>query len=205
MQRCRRDPLGWLESEQNDLVNAVELAARSGLDELCWELATTLVTLFEARGRPDLWERTHLVALTAVQEAGNERGQAAVLGSLGTLHLYRGEHEAAGPYLTSALEIFERVGDVRGQALCLRDLARTERRHGDDDRALVLYGSAERNFVRAHDAIGRAYVLGEMAHIMMRRADFARTRSYLDEALGICRAAASTGARPSHCDGWVKC
>ncbi|WP_406411220.1 BTAD domain-containing putative transcriptional regulator [Streptomyces sp. NBC_01614] len=189
VQRCRRDPLGWLESEQNDLVNAVELAARSGLDELCWELATTLVTLFEARGRPDLWERTHLVALTAVQEAGNERGQAAVLGSLGTLHLYRGEHEAAGPYLTSALEIFERVGDVRGQALCLRDLARTERRHGDDDRALVLYGSAERNFVRAHDAIGRAYVLGEMAHIMMRRADFARTRSYLDEALGICRAA----------------
>ncbi|MGW6732384.1 AfsR/SARP family transcriptional regulator [Streptomyces sp. NPDC055013] len=189
VQRCRRDPLGWLESEQNNLVNAVELAARSGLDELCWELATTLVTLFEARGCPELWERTHLVALTAVQEAGNERGQAAVLGSLGTLHLYRGENEAAAPYLTSALEIFERIGDVRGQALCLRDLARVERRHGDDDRALVLYGSAERHFVRVQDAIGRAYVLGEMAHIMTRRADFARTRSYLDEALGICRAA----------------
>ncbi|MEU9499739.1 BTAD domain-containing putative transcriptional regulator [Streptomyces sp. NPDC048196] len=189
VQRCLSDPLGWLESEQTNLLNAVELAARSGLDELCWELATTLVTLFEARGYPELWERTHRVALTAVQEAGNEPGQAAVLGSLGTLHLYRGEHEAAGPYLSAALEIFERVGEVRGQALCLRDLARIERHHGDDDRALALYESAERNFVRAQDVIGRAYVLVEMAHITMRRADFTRTRSSLDEALGICRSA----------------
>ncbi|MGW7019503.1 BTAD domain-containing putative transcriptional regulator [Streptomyces decoyicus] len=189
VRRCLRDPLGWLESEQTNLLSAVELAARSGLDELCWELATTLVTLFEARGYPELWERTHRIALTAVQEAGNERGQAAVLGSLGTLHLHRGEHEAAGPYLSAALGIFERVGEVRGQALCLRDLARIERHHGDDDRALALYESAERYFVRAQDVIGRAYVLGEMAHITMRRADFTRTRSYLDEALGICRSA----------------
>ncbi|WP_328759997.1 AfsR/SARP family transcriptional regulator [Streptomyces sp. NBC_00271] len=189
VRRCLRDPLGWLESEQTNLLNAVELAARSGLDELCWELATTLVTLFEARGYPELWERTHQVALTAVQEAGNERGRAAVLGSLGTLHLYRGEHEAAGPYLSTALEIFERLGELSGQALCLRDLARIERHHGHDDRALALYERAERNFVRAQDVIGRAYVLGEMAHITMRRADFARTRSYLDEALGICRSA----------------
>lgn len=189
VQRCLRDPLGWLESEQTNLVNAVELAARSGLDELCWELATALVTLFEARGYPELWERTHQIALTAVQEAGNERGQAAVLGSLGTLHLYRGEPEAAGLYLSTALEIFERIGEPSGQALCLRDLARIERHHGDDDRALALYESAERYFARARDVIGRAYVLGEMAHITMRRADFVRTRSYLDEALGICLSA----------------
>ena len=190
VRRCLRDPLGWLESEQSNLLSAVELAARSGLDELCWELATTLVTLFEARGYPDLWERTHRIALAAVQQAGNERGQAAVLGSLGTLYLHRGEHEAAGPYLSAALGMFERIGESRGQALCLRDLARIERHHGDDDQALALYRSAERHFVRAEDVIGRAYVLGEMAHITMRQADFARTRSYLDEALGICR---STG------------
>ncbi|WP_328536097.1 AfsR/SARP family transcriptional regulator [Streptomyces sp. NBC_00344] len=187
---CLRDPLGWLESEQTNLVSAVELAARFGLDELCWELATTLVTLFEARGYPDLWERTHRTALTAVQEAGNQRGQAAVLGSLGTLHLHRSEHEAAGPYLSAALVMFERMGEEGGQALCLRDLARIERHHGDDDRALALYERAERHFVQAEDVIGRAYVLGEMAHITMRRADFTRTRSCLDEALGICR---STG------------
>lgn len=189
VRRCLRDPLGWLESEQANLSHAVELAARSGLDELCWELATALVTLFEARGYPELWERTHQTALAAVQAAGNERGQAAVLASLGTLHLHRGEHEAACPYLSTALEIFERVAEPSGQALCLRDLARIERDRGDDDRALALYESAERDFVLAHDVIGRAYVLGEMAHITMRRADFARTRSYLHEALGICRSA----------------
>ncbi|SEF09319.1 AfsR/SARP family transcriptional regulator [Streptomyces sp. Ag109_O5-10] len=185
--RCLRDPLGWLESEQENLVGAVELAARFGLDELCWELATSLVTLFEARGCPDLWERTHRVALTAVQEAGNERGRAAVLGSLGTLYLHRGDYKAAGPYLSAALGMFERVGEVRGQALSLRGLARIERHHGDDDRAMTLYESAERNFGRVEDVIGRAYVLGEMARITMRRADFAQTRTYIDEALGICR------------------
>ncbi|MCX4993687.1 AfsR/SARP family transcriptional regulator [Streptomyces sp. NBC_00568] len=187
VRRCLGDPLGWLESEQTNLLNAVELAARSGLDEVCWELATTLVTLFEARGYPDLWERTHRVALAAVQKAGNERGHAAVLGSLGTLYLRQGEPDAAGPYLSTALEIFERVGEPTGQALCLRDQARIEQHHGEDDRALTLYESAERKFAQADDVIGRAYVLGEMAHITMRRADFTRTRSYLDEALGICR------------------
>ncbi|NUQ96467.1 MAG: tetratricopeptide repeat protein [Streptomyces sp.] len=189
VRRCLRDPLGWLESEQANLLNAVELAAQFGLDELCWELATTLVTLFEARGYTDLWERTHQVALAAVQKAGNEQGQAAVLGSLGTLHLNRGEHDTAGTYLSAALEIFERLGEPTGQALCLRDLARIEQHQGDDDRALALYESAERNFVRARDVIGRAYVLSEMAPITMRRADFARTGSYLHEALGICRSA----------------
>ncbi|MFF4053766.1 BTAD domain-containing putative transcriptional regulator [Streptomyces chartreusis] len=189
VRRCLRDPLGWLESEQINLLNAVELAARSGLDELCWELATTLVTLFEARGYSDLWDRTHHIALGAVQEAGNERGQAAVLASLGTLHLHRGGHEAAGPYLSTALEIFQRLGELTGQALCLRDLARIEQHYGNDDRSLALYEGAERTFVRAGDVIGRAYVLGEMCYITMRRADFTRTRSYLDEALGICRSA----------------
>ncbi|MBB4684424.1 AfsR/SARP family transcriptional regulator [Amycolatopsis jiangsuensis] len=189
LRQCVHDPLGWLETEQANLVNAVELAARCGLDELCWQLATALVTLFEARGYPELWERTHQVALAAAQEAGNERGRAAILASLGTLHLYRGEYEMARPYLGTALEIFERLREPTGQALCLRDLACIERHHGDDDRALVLYESAERNFVQARDVVGRAYVLGEMAHITMRRADFVPTQRYLDEALGICRSA----------------
>ncbi|MEU9379817.1 BTAD domain-containing putative transcriptional regulator [Streptomyces sp. NPDC048279] len=191
VRRCLRDPLGWLESEQTNLVSAVEFAARFGLDELCWELATSLVTLFETRGRFDLWERTHRVALTAVQEAGNERGQAAVLGSLGSLHLHRREYDAAGPYLSAALGMFERIGEARGQALCLRNLARIERRHGDDDRAMALYETAERNFVRVKDVIGRAYVLGDMARITMQRADFTRTRTYIDEALGIFRSIGS--------------
>ncbi|MFD4785682.1 BTAD domain-containing putative transcriptional regulator [Streptomyces sp. NPDC058459] len=190
VRRCVRDPLGWLESEQTNLANAVELAARFKLDESCWELATSLVTLCEVRGLPDLWERTHRIALTAVQEAGNERGQAAVLGSLGALHLYRGEYEAAGPYLSAALRMFERVGEVRGQALSLRYLARIERHHGDDGRAMALCERAERHFTRVEDAVGRASVLGEMARIMMRRGDFTRTRACIDEALGICR---STG------------
>ncbi|MFI0421721.1 BTAD domain-containing putative transcriptional regulator [Spongiactinospora sp. 9N601] len=189
VQRNLNDPLGWLEEEHGNLSEAVELAARFGLDEACWQLATTLVALFEARGFTDLWESTHKVALRVVRESGNILGQAATLRSLGALHLNRGEYSTAAPYLDTASRIFEEIAEPTGRALCLRDQALIVRETGDDDRALALYERAERFFVTAGDIIGRAHVLGEMAYIHMRQSDFPQARSYLDEALGICRSA----------------
>ncbi|GAA1713281.1 BTAD domain-containing putative transcriptional regulator [Kribbella yunnanensis] len=187
VRRQLMDPLAWLESEHENLANLVNLAAKSGLDESCWQLATTLVTLFEARGYPELWESTHRVALEAVRAAGNLRGQAAVLRSLGALHLSRGEYGAAGSYLDAALKLFVDIEDPSGRALCHRDQALIQRSSGADDAALAQYELAEQYFITAGDIVGRAHVLVEMAHILIRMPDFARARSSLDEALGICR------------------
>ncbi|GGM09128.1 AfsR/SARP family transcriptional regulator [Micromonospora yangpuensis] len=181
------DPIEWLDSEQANLCLAVDQAAQAGLDELCWDLATTLVTLFEARGYFDHWERTHQRALQVTRAADNRRGTAAVLSSLGTLHISRQQPDQARRSLSAAQETFDELGDLHGLALCRRDLALLERQGGDDDRALVLYEHAARDFERVGDIVGRATVLTQSAHIWMRRGHSAVAQAQLEESLEIFR------------------
>ncbi|WP_412076313.1 AfsR/SARP family transcriptional regulator [Streptomyces xanthophaeus] len=189
------EPLEWLDSEHANLVQAVEHAARERMDELCWDLATTLATLFEARGYFDDWERTHQLALEAVRAAGNRRGSAALLSSLGALYLGRSQPEESRAALTSALGVFQELGDRQGLALCHRDLALLERMRGNEDRALTLYDRALRDFDLVGDVVGRAIVLTQSAHIWMRRGQTATARSRLDEALSIYRSVGYTGGQ----------
>ncbi|MFI5621432.1 AfsR/SARP family transcriptional regulator [Streptomyces sp. NPDC051567] len=189
------DPLEWLDSEHANLVQAVEHAAREQMDEVCWDLATTLATLFEARGYLDDWERTHQLALEAVLRAGNRRGRAAVLSSLGALYLGRSQPDEARSALTSALGVFQELGDRQGLALCHRDLALLERMRGDEDRAMTLYDRALRDFDQVGDVVGRAIVLTQSAHIWMRRGQTATAQSRLDEALSIYRSVGYTGGQ----------
>ncbi|MEU6485718.1 BTAD domain-containing putative transcriptional regulator [Streptomyces sp. NPDC046887] len=188
-------PLEWLDSEHANLVQAVEHAAAEQLDELCWDLATTLVTLFEVRGYLDDWERTHRLALDAARSAGNRRGSAAVLSSLGSLYLTRGQHEESRAALTTALGQFEELDDRQGLALCHRDLALLKRFRGQEDRALALYERALRDFDLAGDVVGRAIVLTQSAQIWMARGQSAAAQSRLDEALGIYRSVGYVGGQ----------
>jgi DNA-binding SARP family transcriptional activator/tetratricopeptide (TPR) repeat protein len=189
------DPLDWLDREHTNLCAAVELAAREQLDELCWDLATTLVTLFEARGYLDHWERTHRLALDVVRRAGNKRGHAAVLSSLGTLYLSRRQPEESAGALDAALALFEELGDARGLALCRRDLALLERMRGNDDCALALYERAMTDFDRVGDIVGRAIVLTQSAYIWMRRGQVADAQAQLEEALEIYGSVGYTGGQ----------
>ena len=187
------EPLEWMDREHVNLCRAVDDAALAQLDEHCWELATALVTLFESRGYLDLWEHTHRQALAAVHRAGNRRGAAALLASLGTLHLSRHQPDEARTALEQALPIFQELGDRHGQALCRRDLALLERRRGDDEGALALYEQSIRDFDAVGDIVGRATALTQSAHIWMRRADGATARARLEEALSIYRSVGYTG------------
>ncbi|MFI5761709.1 AfsR/SARP family transcriptional regulator [Streptomyces sp. NPDC051563] len=189
------DPLEWLDSEHANLVQAVEHAAAAQMDELCWDLATTLTTLFEGRGYFDDWERTHQLALEAVRAAGNKRGTAALLSSMGVLHLGRSQKEESRAALTSALGLFQELGDPHGLALCHRDLALLERMQGNEDRALTLYDRALRDFDRVGDVVGRAIVLTQSAQIWMVRGQASAAQDRLDEALGIYRAVGYTGGQ----------
>ncbi|MFE4632796.1 BTAD domain-containing putative transcriptional regulator [Streptomyces sp. NPDC056773] len=189
------DPLEWLDSEHANLVQAVEHAAAAQMDELCWDLATTLTTLFEGRGYFDDWERTHQLALETVRAAGNKRGTAALLSSLGVLYLGRSQQEESRTALTSALGMFQELDDAHGLALCQRDLALLERMRGNEDRALTLYDRALRDFDRVGDVVGRAIVLTQSAQIWMVRGQVSAAQDRLDEALGIYRSVGYTGGQ----------
>lgn len=189
------DPLDWLDREQAGLCAAVEQAAANRQDELCWDLATTLVTLFETRGYLDLWEKTHEAALDATRQAGNRRGTAALQASLGTLYLSRSRPDKARSALESALDSFIELDDRHGKALCRRDLALLDRQRGDDDGALILYEQSVRDFDRVGDVVGKATALTQSAHIWMRRGQVETAQAQLDEALRIYRSVGYLGGQ----------
>ncbi|MFE0644894.1 BTAD domain-containing putative transcriptional regulator [Streptomyces sp. NPDC058877] len=189
------DPLAWLDAEQAALCSMVEHAADEGLHDLSWDLATSLVTLFEVRGHYDLWEQTHLRALAAVRKAGNLRGTAAVRASLGSLYMSRNQFDTARQTLISALDVFQALDEPMGEALCRRDMALIARTGGDDATALELYRRSLADFDRAGDVVGRAIVLTQSAHIRMRQGEIASAQGQLDEALEIYEGVGYTGGR----------
>jgi DNA-binding SARP family transcriptional activator len=193
VERLLAKPLEWMDVEHVNLCAAVDHAARERFDEHCWELATTLVTLFESRGYLDLWERTHRRALEAVRRAGNKLGTAALLGSLGTLYLSRRQPVESRSALYAALPLFEELDNKHGRALCRRDLALLERQWGDEHRSLELYEASMRDFDRVGDIVGRATALTQSSQIWMRRGDDGAAYARLAEALSIYRAVGYVG------------
>ncbi|WP_436758901.1 BTAD domain-containing putative transcriptional regulator [Streptosporangium sp. V21-05] len=163
--RLLADPSGWLRGERLGLVAAVEQAARLDLSELCWDLAMTAVTLFEAQGHFDDWRHTSETALAAALRAGDRRGEAAMRYSLGTLALFRQRYTDARPYLEAALPLFEAVDDRHGQALTLRNAALIERVEGRAETSLDSYRQALRTLREVGDRHAEAHVLGSMAQI----------------------------------------
>jgi len=179
------DPLDWMAGERENMCAAVGQAVAAGLHEACWDLAVTVATLCELRGHLDEWQQTHQDALTATRAAGNVRGTAALMGSLGTLYVTRGQNLRAHETLGAALDEFVTLDEPRGAGLCRRDLALLARYAGDDELALSLYGQAIADFGRVDDIVGRATVLTQRAHILCLRGEFATARADLAEAMEI--------------------
>ncbi|MEO5878287.1 MAG: BTAD domain-containing putative transcriptional regulator [Streptosporangiaceae bacterium] len=187
------DPLEWMDGEHVNLCLAVDQAAQAHLDELCWDLASTLVTLFEPRGYADLWERTHRQALEAVRRAGNVRGTAALLGSLGTLYISRRRLPESKTSLDDALNLFSELGDRHGQALCRRDLALLARLTGHEGHALELYEQSMLDFEQAGDIVGKAIVLTQSSYVFNRRGNSDVAYARLEQALSIYQSVGYTG------------
>ena len=181
------EPLGWFHSEHATLVVAIRQAAQAGLDELCWDLAMTAVTLFESGSYLEDWQQTHAVALTVAREAGNRRGEAAMRYSLGALALVRQRLDEAQDHLQSALGGFDATGDLHGRALALRNLAFVDRLRGRYGTALERYQEALRDLHGVGDRIAEAHVLASIAQVRMERREYDTAQRMLNEALAICR------------------
>lgn len=181
------EPMSWLEAESANLVAAVGQASDAGLDELCWELAVSLVTLFEAGGYFDEWQRTHERALECVRRAGNRRGEAALLCSLGSLYLSRRRPASARAVLGPSLELFAGIGDEHGVAMARRNLALIDYEAGATEAATRGYEEALDGFRLVGDLIGQAYVLSKIAQISSDEGKYQLATDQLSEALEICR------------------
>ncbi|MEU6783901.1 BTAD domain-containing putative transcriptional regulator [Nonomuraea angiospora] len=146
--RVRRDQLDWVDAERAGIVAAVRQSAALGAGPLCWELASTAMHLFEARGLYDEWRTTHEIALRCARAAGDVRGQAAMLGGLARLRLAQDDLAGCREMLGQALDLLEETGERHGHALALVNLAELHRLHGREDQALDCYEQAAEGLSR---------------------------------------------------------
>jgi DNA-binding SARP family transcriptional activator/tetratricopeptide (TPR) repeat protein len=178
-------PMEWLENERVALVSSVRQAAEAGLDELCWDLALTLVSLFEVKGYMDDWRETAEFAYGAVVRAGNRIGTAAMLYSRGTLRMAEKRLVEADRLFESALEIFEAERSVHGQALVMRNWAFIDRMRGDFDQMLIKYESTLAKMRVVGDLIGEAHVLTRIAKFRIDEGDLDEANELLSEATSL--------------------
>jgi tetratricopeptide (TPR) repeat protein len=177
------DPLAWFDEERMALLAAVSQAGQ-GHAGLCWELAVTLVTFFEARGHFDDWRCTHEEALAAARRVGDRRGEAAVLCSIGSLGAAQRTDDDIS-YVSSALRIFTELGDVLGQSLALRNLAVIRHREGRLDEAAEAHVQALAGFRSIHDEAAEAHVLSSLAQVRLDSDDLDRAESLARKSLEI--------------------
>ncbi|MGB3442496.1 MAG: BTAD domain-containing putative transcriptional regulator [Actinophytocola sp.] len=177
----------WLDGERRSLVSAVRLAADYELAEASWDLALTSVSLFEVKGYFDDWRETGERALAAAEAAGNQRGRAAMLYSLGGMHSQQTRWAEAERCYTAALEIFERLGDDHGYALALRNIATLDRLRDGDEKVMAKYEVALEKMRAVGDRVGEAYIMRNMAKVCIDGGDTDRAQALLEAALEHCR------------------
>ncbi|HEY2701194.1 MAG TPA: BTAD domain-containing putative transcriptional regulator [Pseudonocardiaceae bacterium] len=179
-------PLSRWDGERPALVAAIRQAAELGLDELCWDLALTSVTLFEAKGYFDDWSQSTRLARDAALRADNRTGLAAMDYSLGTLHIFQMRLDQADECFRSALTLFESEGNVHGQALVLRNAAHIDELRGNTTEMMIKYSSALETMREVGDRAGAAHILRSQAGFWLADGDIETARSLLEQALKIC-------------------
>ncbi|MET7334491.1 BTAD domain-containing putative transcriptional regulator [Nonomuraea sp. NPDC005650] len=159
------EPLGWFSAERAGLISAISQAAHLGMADFCWDLAVTTTTFFEARSFFDDWQATHEIALAACEAAGDQRGRAAVLYSIGSMFLFQQVPQKAREHFDHAHKLFEDLGDDYGRALVLRNASLLDRIAGRSSVAMDNYSRAADIFAKVGDRFAYAHVLGSIAQI----------------------------------------
>jgi DNA-binding SARP family transcriptional activator len=179
------DPIEWFATEHANLVTAVELAAQLDYTDICWDLAMTSATLFEARAYTDSWRQTHAVALDACRRAGDRHGEAVMWYSSGELSLFEDRLAEAEDKYERALSYFTEVGQALGRGLATRGLALIAHMQGQVNESLQRYETALDDLQVANDRFAQAHVLSGMAHVYIDRGEFDHAARLLEQGLEI--------------------
>ncbi len=139
----------WFTTEHPGMLALIRWAAETGFDTHAWQLAWTLTTYLNRRGRWHDWADTHETALAAAQRLVDWPAQAFAHRSLGRAYARIGRDGEALHHFQRALDLFDTLGDPVGQArthIALSWLYERQGRPGQalthDRHALALYREA---------------------------------------------------------------
>ena len=183
------DPLAWYDHERVLILSGVRQAAHTGLVELSWSLAFNSVPLYESRAYFDDWQETHAIALAAAMKARHIGGQAAMLYSMGELHMGQLKFDQAAGEFAEASRLFTQTGNEKGLSLVIRYQAYIDRVRGQFDDAIKRWHQALDIFRRMGDIVAAAHVLHGLAHLKLDLGEIDDGRELLSEALQLTRTA----------------
>jgi tetratricopeptide (TPR) repeat protein len=132
------DALAWYDSERANLVAATRQAAAAGLQAIAWRLPASLFSVFSRRGNWADCIATNRIALDSARAAGDRRGEAWVLNTLGEALALTRDPEGL-TLLEESLAIRREIGDRTGEAQAANNVADAYHDLGRTDEALGLY------------------------------------------------------------------
>jgi tetratricopeptide (TPR) repeat protein len=195
--RLLADPLAWCEQERANIRAAVGHTARLGLAELSWDLAISAHEFYGIRGWFDDWYETHREALAACRAAGNPRGEAAMLATLGQPSLVHSRKDLPGVVeLDRAVSLFAAAGDPHGEAIARRALGSAHRLAGDFETAQRQFALARARYRDGGDPLGAWQAARLLGQTWLDLGDPARALRHLTEALALARRTGHERAEP---------
>jgi DNA-binding SARP family transcriptional activator len=174
------EALRWCDLESANLVTAVHHAASVGLDDIAWRLPVALYGYFDLRKPWADWLSTHEAGLAAARRAGDRRGEATLLGNLGTAYYYPRRFTDALDYYKRALGIWRELGDNMGLATATICVGNVHLEVRELDEATACYEEALGILPRT-DAVGlRSVAHTNLAEVgcLLGRFDYARRHGY---------------------------
>ncbi|MEV4107418.1 BTAD domain-containing putative transcriptional regulator [Nonomuraea sp. NPDC049695] len=175
----------WFDANLDGILAAVRRAVP--FPEMCWELAIAPLARYEAGFRLDAWLASHELALAGAREAGDSRGQAALLYSLGHRSLLVGDYLGAARRAEVAVRLFRRLDDDHGRGLALRLLADLCRIRQMPIEARRAYEEAVQLLRRSGDPVGEADALGGLAMVLHSTGEEETSQARLERALVLSR------------------
>lgn len=129
------EPTAWFATEQAALVAAVHGAAARGWHDLTWDLALTLQRFLESHHHFRDWQEVVNAGLGAARASGCRLAEAALLCSLGELHLVQDEQDNAAAAFGDALNLLRgpSAGEQRVRARALLGLCSVHAARGQLD------------------------------------------------------------------------
>jgi len=119
----KEQAMAWFDAEVPVLFALISYAGANGFDTHAWQISWALGPFFNRRGRWRDYAATQQTALAAARRLGDTVALAHTHYLLGNAQAHMDDHDAAGPNIRQALDMFRELGDRANEGMVLNGLA----------------------------------------------------------------------------------
>ncbi|MBP2330432.1 tetratricopeptide (TPR) repeat protein [Kibdelosporangium banguiense] len=183
----RLTALHWCDSEQANLVAAVQQAADVGEHTLAWQMPVGLFAFCLVRRPLADWVTTHLVGLASVRHDGDRLAEVWLQNSIALAYRDLRQYDSALEYFQLALAGWRAEGVRWGEAWALRDIGGVYNLLGRNAEAIGTLNESLAIHLEEDDTWGEATALALLARANHSLGQFEQALPQLDRALEIRR------------------